>query len=267
MIAIACCRVLNNFEPLATIIDRSVRHAPKDVDCYVFAALAAHCYRQGIEHDVISGRFPNYQVDIQIENDGPLPLKLETVSMTEFVTPLNEAVSDSILERFAAQEPVRTLEAFTNLAIAICPRVNLTAIVNGEPCARIASRLFDYDEVVEPLLGMSGAGDFYDATKSAWEWNSRYWQQRAQHQLDLANASGDLEARRRHAEIAVQHARFAENIEPRHQFTMTTIGRTLFGRMRVLDHLGADDLAEAIDALGRAIAIERQAHVQRFTRS
>lgn len=258
LIAIACCRVLNNFEPLATIIDKSVRHAPSDVDCYVFAALAAHCYRQGVEYDIISGRFPHYQVDIQIENDGPLPLKLETVATTEFVMPLNEAISESILKRFAAQEPVRMLKTFGDLAIAIRPRVNLDAIVNGEPCARVASRLFDYDEVVKPLLGISGAGSFYDAAKPAWEWNSRYWQQRAQHQLDLANAGGDLEARSHHAEVAVQHARFAGNIEPRHQFTMTTIGRTLFGRMRVLGRVDAGDLAEAIDALGRAIAIERQ---------
>ncbi|MEQ9245105.1 MAG: SIR2 family protein, partial [Nitratireductor sp.] len=258
LIAIACCRVLNNFEPLTTIIDRSVRDAPRDVDCYVFAALAAHCYRQGIEYDVINSRFLDYQVDIQIEDDGPLPLKLETVSTTEFVTPLNEAVSDTILKRFAAQEPVRMLATFTNLALAIRPRVNLTAIVSGEPCARIAARLFDYDEIVRTLLGVSGAGEFYDSAKPVWEWNSRYWQQRAQHQLDLANASDDLDARRRYTEVAVQHARFAQNIEPEHQFTMTTIGRTLFGKMRVLGHVGAADLAEAIDALSRAIAIERQ---------
>jgi len=259
LIAIACCRVLNNFEPLATIIERSVQHAPKDVDCYVFAALAAHCYRQGVEYEVISGRFPDYQVDVQLEGDGPLPLKLETVSAVEFVTPLNEAVSDTILKRFAAQEPARMFEIFKSLALAIQPRVNLTSIVSGEPSARIASRLFDYDEVVNPLLGADVACEFYDATKPTWGWNSRYWHQRAQHQIDLANRSNDPEARRQHADIAVQHARFSENIEPFHQFTMTTIGRTLFGRMQALGRPKADDLAAAIDALSRAIAIERQA--------
>ncbi len=257
LIAIACCRVLNNFEPLGTIIDKSVSQAPKDVDCYIFAALAAHCNRQGVEHDVISGRFPDYQVDLQIERDGPLPLKLEAVLGTEFVTPLNEAVSDAVLGRFAAQQPERMLAIFINLALAIRPRVSVGAIRRGEPCARIASRLFDYDEVGKKFLGVRGAAAFFDATKREWDWNSRYWQQRAQLELDLAAKSGDAGARQRHADVAVQHARFAETIEPRHQFTMTTIGRTIFGRMRVLGEVSAADLADAISVLGRAMSIER----------
>jgi hypothetical protein len=257
LIAIACCRILNNFEPLAVIVDRSLRHRPKDVDCYVFAALAAHCHRRGIELDVIAGQFPNYKVDAQIEDDGPLPLKLETVLDAEMVTPANEAVSDAVLGRFANREPARMLSIFKDLASAIAPRVNVRTLVKGEPCARIASRLFDYDEVVKPLLGKDASGDFYEATKRAWEWNSRYWHQRAQHRLDLASASNDVAVKQQHADIAVQHARFAETIEPHHQYTQTTIGRMLFGRMQVLGSTSPRDLADAIHALAKAISIER----------
>ena len=257
LVAIACCRILNDFEPLAAIVDKSLGHRPQDVDCYVFAALAAHCHRRGVEMDVIARRFPDYKVDLQIEADGPLPLKSEMVLDTEFVTPANEAVSTTILGRFANRDPGRMLDVFINLAAAIAPRVNLRTIVNGEPCARISSRLFDYDEVVKPLLGREGSGKFYDATKRSWEWNSRYWHQRAQHRLDIAASEADMLRRRESADMAVQHARFAGTIEARHQFTKTTIGRMLFGRMEILGHIGAADLAEAIRTLGEAIAIER----------
>lgn len=257
LVAIACCRILNNFEPLAAIVDKSLGHRPKDVDCYVFAALAANCHRRGIELDVMAGRFPDYQVDLQIEADGPLPLKSETVLDIELVTPANEAVSATILGRFANREPARIFGIFVDLAAAIAPRVNVRTIVAGEPCARIASRLFDYDEVVKPLLGREASGEFYDATKQAFGWNSRYWHQRAQHRLDIAAAATDPIERRENADMAVQHARFAGTIEARHQFTQTTIGRMLFGRMEVLGQIGAVDLADAIVALGAAIAIER----------
>ncbi|NVN86746.1 MAG: SIR2 family protein [Rhodopseudomonas sp.] len=258
LIAIACCRILNNFEPLATIVDRSVADAtPKDADCYIFAALAAHCYRQGIEYDLISRQFPEYQVDIQTEGDQPLPLKLEVVSDSEFVTPLNEAVSDTLLKRFAGQKPERVLRAFRRLAEAIRPRVSVPAIVRGDPCCRIASRLFDFDDVVKPLLGMKGAEEFYAEAKKDWEWNSRYWHQIAQFRLECANESADGNERRKLAELAVQHARFAKTIEPDHQFTTTTIGRILFGKMRVLRQVHARELDEAIDSLCRASEIER----------
>lgn len=257
LVAIACCRILNDYEPLASIVDKSFRHRPEDVDCYVFAALAAFCHRRGIELDVIAGRFPDYKVDLQIEGDGPLPLKLESVFDVDLVTPANEAVSTSVIGRFANREPARMLNLFVDLATAIAPRVNLRTMTAGEPSARIASRLFDYDEVVKPLLGREVSGDFYDATKRAWDWNSRYWHQRAQHRMDLAAAENDPARRREHADIAVQHARFAGTIEPRHQFTKTTLGRMLFGRMEVLGAGNVADLAEAIIALGDAIAIER----------
>jgi hypothetical protein len=149
------------------------------------------------------------------------------------------------------------LGVFVDLAAAIAPRVNVRTIVAGEPCARIASRLFDYDEVVKPLLGREASGDFFEATQRAWKWNSRYWHQRAQHRLDMAAAATDPIQRRESADMAVLHARFAGTIEARHQFTKTTIGRMLFGRMELLGQIGTFDLSEAITVLGEAISIER----------
>lgn len=258
LIAIACCRILNNFEPLSSIVDRSLRDAPRDVECYLFSALASHCFRVGIEYDIISGQFPDYQVDVQADDDGALPLKLTEIFETDFVTPLNEAFSDTILGRFANQRPQDMLNIFVRLAHAIRPRVSVNAIIAGEPCARIASRLFDFDEVVKPLLGIDGAGAFYNETKGEWEWNSRYWHQIAQYRLELAANTVDPEIRKCEAELAVQHARFAKTIEKRHQFTMTTIGRVIFGKSRLLGNISPSDLDEALKSLVEAIKIERE---------
>lgn len=258
VIAVACCRILNNFEPLDAIIDKSMRDASnEDKECYVFASLAAYCYRLGIEYDIISYQFPNYHVDRQTDDIGPLPLKIEEVSDVEFVLPLNDAVADSTLRRYSERQHRSTAKIFRQLASAIRPRVSVDAIVQGEPSARIASRLFDYDEVVKPLLGLEGAGQFYDETRGDWSWNSRYWHQIAQYTLDRANLSMDPAKKRELADLAVQHVRFAKTIEPHHQFTMTTLGNILFGKMRVLGKITPDDLAEAIKALTRAMQIER----------
>lgn len=259
-IAVACCRILNNFEPLDAIIDRSIRDAKSlDLDCYIFAALSAHCYRLGIEYDLISRQFRDYHVDIQADDDTiPLPIKIENFSGVDFVTPLNDAVADAILKKYSNQDQDGAVDTFLSLATAIRPRVNLQSIIDGEPSARLASRLFDYDEVVKPLLGIEGAERFYDGAREEWNWNSRYWHQIAQFRLDMASLSGDPLVRREMAEQAVQHVRFAKTIEPHHQFTMTTIGKTLFGKIEVLSKVSPSDLDEAIKALKKAIDIEKR---------
>ena len=257
LIAIACCRILNNFEPLSAIVDRSLRDAPRDVECYVFAALASHCFRIGVEYDIISAQFPNYQVDIQADDEGALPLKLTQISENEFVTPQNDAFSDTILRRFANQQSEQMFKIFCQLAHAIRPRVSVRAIIDGDACARIASRLFDFDEVVKPLLGLELAGRFYDESKREWDWNSRYWHQIAQYRLELAASADDRSVKLAQSELAVQHARFAKTIERKHQFTMTTIGRVIFGKARITGVITAAEIDEAIVSLSEAMRLER----------
>jgi hypothetical protein len=109
--------------------------------------------------------------------------------------------------------------------------------------ARLAGRLFDADKVVKPLL-QGRYAEFYDLTKTAWQWNSRYWEQRA-----LALADDDLKT-------AVQHARHAVSIEP-HPYTMTTLANLL---LRAVDELpglfGLAHFNEAFSLLKRAIEQE-----------
>ena len=52
----------------------------------------------------------------------------------------------------------------------------------------MVGRLFDYDDVVSKWL-QDEADNFYDRTRDAWKWNSRYWGQVAL--LNLAHYYND----------------------------------------------------------------------------
>ena len=81
------------------------------------------------------------------------------------------------------------------------------------PEARLAGRLFDGDKIVKPLLD-SAAEQFYVESQKLWEWNSRYWEQRA-----LLKADSDLVTALRYAKQAVA----IEN----HPFPLTTLAKLL----------------------------------------
>lgn len=257
-IAIACCRILNDFQPLDKIIDRSINDASvKHRECYGFVSLASHCYRGGIAYDLISRVFPNYLVDRMSEDeDASLPIDIIERSGVDFVIPLNEAFSDSILRRLKEFHLELLLKLFCDLADAIQPKVSVSAVVRGEPAARLASRLFDYDEVVKPLLGAIPAERFFAHTKRGWEWNSRYWHQIALFKMDQAMAAVSTAEAEQLSELAVQHARFSKTIEPNHQFTYTMIGRMIFRRLTVLGKIKPSEISEAISSLRMAIQIE-----------
>lgn len=258
-IAIACCRIMHNFQPLGEIVKASLSHSSEiQRNCYAFASLASYCVRHGIEYSIISQQYPNYQVDKMIDDMLPLPLELRERAEVEYVTPLNEAFSDTILREWSESKPNELLDIFTILANAIRPRVSLRAIIAGEPNSKLAARLFDYDEVVKPFLGVELAEQFYARTKQKWDWNSRYWHQVAQLKMDQASQEVDKKRRRELADLAVQHAKFTESIEPDHQFTFTTIGRMIFRKFDVLSQVGAADLSDAIKFLLKAIRIERR---------
>ena len=135
-------------------------------------------------------------------------------------------------------------DVFTKLANGIAPRVNRKAIRMRTPEARLAGRLFDADKIVAPLL-RAHSEDFYVAVKDAWEWNSRYWEQRA-----LLIADRDIRT-------ALQYARRAVTIEV-HPLPLTTLGKMLLLSM---DSCGskadrASVFAEAFSVLNQAISME-----------
>ena len=104
-------------------------------------------------------------------------------------------------------------EAFVGLGKALAPWVGRDAIRERTPEARLTGRLFDADKVVKAMLG-DEAEEFYIDVKSEWEWNSRYWEQRALLIVD------------QDPQTAIQYARRAASIEAG-PFALTTLGKVL----------------------------------------
>jgi len=99
------------------------------------------------------------------------------------------------------------------------------------------------------MLG-SAAEEFYASVQKHWEWNSRYWEQRA-----LLIADTDLTT-------ALQYARHAVAIE-QHPFPLTTLSKILLRRMEVIPEERDAMFAEAFDKL--TIAIEQEVEHSRIS--
>jgi hypothetical protein len=244
-VAIAVCRILKDFRPLDAIVNSlweaaDVAHRLP----YLAAALAQHCYWSGIRHSVLQAIMRRTALVADLLHERA-PLRIaEHPRDREFLTPINAVVGERVLRRVADQWPDDLFNAFVALARAIAPYVSIPAIRRRSPEARLAGRLFDSDKVVKPWLG-SRAEAFYDQTRRDWEWNSRYWEQRA-----LLLASTDLPR-------ALSYARHAVAIEL-HPFSLTTLGKLLMLQMESEPTSRATLFGEAFDHLTRAIEIEAQ---------
>lgn len=123
--------------------------------------------------------------------------------------------------RRIAEELVRFLPAtqkyriFVNLARALAPYVNRKAIKSQSREARLAGRLLNFDDTVKYLL-REESFQFYLDIKEDWEWNSRYWEQRALLELD-----------REDDKAAISYAEQAVGIE-RHPLPLTTLAKIQF---------------------------------------
>jgi hypothetical protein len=249
-IAISICRILNDFRPFDAICD-SLWNEADEVDrlAYLCMALAYWCYRGGLRYSILQSILGSSRSLARIL-DGDVPLRLaENESDNDFVVPQNAVIAERILFRLPRRDSNPSLMvAFQRLSRAISPHVNRKAVMRRSPEARLARRLFDFDTVVKPLLG-SFAEEFYISVQKQWEWNSRYWEQRA---LLLADIDLDM---------ALQYARHAVAIE-KHPFPLTTLGKLLLKQMEVGQNRDRA-FAEALQHLGEAINIE--AHRKRTT--
>ena len=244
-IAMAVCRILNDYRPLDRIVDSIWETATETQRrIYLTCALARHCYAAGVRRSilqVIAGT--DFSVDALLSEQCPLPLVIHP-SNDDFVLPQSVVVADRVLVRASRQDRDLTIDVFTSLAKGIAGRVNRQAIKRRTPEARLAGRLFDADKIVRPLLA-GRSEDFYIAAKDAWEWNSRYWEQRA-----LLITDRDIRT-------ALQFARHAVAIEV-HPFPLTTLGTVLLKRLDSVNKAeGESTFAEAFNVLSQAISMER----------
>ena len=244
-IAMAVCRILNDYRPLDRIVDSIWEAATeKQRTIYLTCALARRCYAGGVRRSILQAvAGADSSVDDLLGERCPLPLAVHP-SHGDFLLPQSVVVADHVLPRIARRETDLTMEVFTSLARGIAPRVNRKAIRMRTPEARLARRLFDGDKIVRPLLA-ARAEDFYIAARDAWQWNSRYWGQRA---LLIA----DRDIRR-----ALQFARHGVAIEV-HPFPLTTLGTILLKRLdSAAEAERSPVFVEAFTVLSRAISMER----------
>ncbi len=254
-IAIACCRILNDFRPLDVIVRNLIQEAPvSSLDRYLKAGLSRQCFTTGVRYDVMASVLSSVGINDQLEVNHPLPLAYSNPTR-EFVVPENSTLGDRVLNNVAETNRKHLLKIFVTLANGIASRVNRKTIIQGTPEARMSQRLFNYDDVVKRLLEEE-ADEFYVQTKNAWRWNSRYWEQVALLKLShfyalqgTADASEFLEA-------AVGHARHAVRVEM-HPFTLSTLGKVLMAQMTLQGQPMKSLYDEAFEKLQNAIGLER----------
>lgn len=241
-VAIAVCRILKDFQPIAKIVESLWEEAPKEHRFpYLCVALAAHCHSTGIRYSVLQKIAGNkLSINDMLTNEVPLGLT-ECLESDEYLVPLNGIYADLLLHK--AKHNPALLEAFKEIAKGLAPYVNRNAVRLKTPEARLAGRLLDADKIVKPLLGEK-SDELYESCQKDWAWNSRYWEQRA-----LLIAADDIHS-------ALQYARHAVAIE-NHPFTLTTLSKILLMQMEKLNQTTDSYIfTEAFDRLNEAIAME-----------
>lgn len=229
-VAIATCRALNNFRPLETILKSLWNDAGEAARrSYMLATLGEHCYSGGVFYPILEAAHHNPNLGDQLRLDCPLPLAYEVDG--DYVLPLHPVVADRLLHMLSREKPQLLLEVFCSLAKALSPYVNRRTAIDRTPEARLAARLFNAERVTRPLLGKL-ASEFYIDTRESWQWNSRYWEQRA-----LFTQANDIDA-------AIQFARHAVAIEA-HPFPWTTLASLLAKKMEAVS-VGVNALYDEI---------------------
>ena len=163
-IAIAVCRIINDFQPLESIIKSIWNHASENSrQNYTVVALAYYCYSFGVRYAVLEATQKSSEMGEQFSYSNPLPLAFSPVD-DDYVIPLNTIISDRMLNILSREEPTTLLNLFINLGNALAPFVNRRTIIEKTPEAILAGRLFNADKIVRPLLS-DKSEKFYEETK------------------------------------------------------------------------------------------------------
>ena len=219
-IAIAACRALNNFRPLDSILKSLWNDATEAARrSFAVAALGEHCHGGGVFYPILESALPNESLADQLQFNCPLPLAYAEED-GDYVLPLSPVIADRVLHMLSREKAPLLLDVFCRLADALSPYVNRRTAIERTAEARLAARLSSAERVARPLLGPL-ADEFYVKTRESWQWNSRYWEQRA-----LFTQSSDVDA-------AIQYARHAVAIEA-HPFPWTTLASLLARKMEAI---------------------------------
>lgn len=242
-VAISTCRILNNFRPFDRIVKSLWNDATDSARrSFLISAVAEYCYSGGLYYPILEAAQNNDGLKDQLSYNHPLSLAF--ADDDDYILPLHAAVADRALLLASNEKKSILLEAFTKLASAIAPYVSRRTIIARSPEARLTARLFNVEQVVRNLLGELSS-DFFEATKESWQWNSRYWEQRA-----LLTEPDDIDT-------AIQYARHATAIES-HPYPWTTLASILVRKMEGTPSLRDVIFPEAIDLLEKVFRFEEK---------
>ena len=248
-IAVASCKIKNDMRPLDAIATSTYDAArPNERVRYLAAAIAQVCMRGGARYEIIQNTAEFGRWNDQFEAAHPLPLDWSD-ARKDFVIPLNASLAERTVSVAQGED---VLVAFQGLAKGLASRVSRNSIRRRTPEARLAGRLFDYDDIVSQFLG-ENAPRFYASAQRDWQWNSRYWEQIALYKLSIfrQKRSADL------LQEAIQHARHAVAVEL-HPHPLTTLGKVLLAQIGQPGLSANAVFSDAHEALNRAITIERR---------
>lgn len=242
-IAVAACRILDDFKPLSRIVDSLLQESTSEITYpYIVAAIARQCHHRGIAYSVLQATVgPKMPISDLFTDDVPLRL-VDHPGNPAYCVPLNTSISESVLNAVADREEDMVYQAFVDLADQLAAHVSRHTIKRRTPEASLTGRLFDVDGITKPLLGPRTI-QFFVHCQEQWQWNSRYWEQRA-----LLIASDNIE-------LAAKYARHAVAID-RHPFTLTTLSKILFMMDERERFRSSSAFDEAINLLTEAISRE-----------
>ena len=149
---------------------------------------------------------------------------------------LPHRITAALTVESALSKEVR-LDAMKSLALALAPHIDIDTIRRSTRPYRLVRRLMDQDIILR-LVDPDQGREFYDYIQEPYDWNGRYWEQRALFESGLGNHA--------QARSYAEHSLWIH----RHPFAFNTLG-TILGRIAVQEG-SANTLMEAIDNLERA---------------
>ncbi|UWQ59326.1 hypothetical protein K3722_04145 [Leisingera caerulea] len=257
-IAIASCRVINDFKPLTRILDDLISSSSREeLLAFSLVSIAEHCHKSGVRSEIVSREVGGRVIVDMLNGKRALSLKeVDQTRRTGFLGAENSTLSEVLLAKLNERDPDLIFSAFEALANGLSPYVNRSTIRARAPEAKLSGRLFDFDDIVEKFLGLR-TEEFYDKAREAWRWNSRFWEQYALMKLDHALRAKSEEEKWDSLSEALQRARHSLAVE-KHAFGLNTLAKVLMTFASCGHKDSVSHFSEALLHIKSAIEFEKK---------
>jgi hypothetical protein len=241
-IGIAICRIMNDYRPLNKIVYSLINDSEEMLKLlFLYVSLIQYCYPVGIKLSILQSLI-NEPARDYIGKNTPLVLVYNKDDPT-YIKTQNEFLANIFLDYYKEHGYKILYKAMIDLSKSFAPYVNRETIKLQTPEARASRRLLNFEDAVSKFIS-DDADEFYSVIQAEWDWNSRYWEQRA-----LGILHFDMER-------SLRYARHAVSIEE-HPYTLNTLATVLHEHMKNDNGKAVYYFEEIIHILDRAITKER----------